>query len=265
MATLGTPLATGRTAEIFLWENDCILKLIRVGFPGSLADQEWEKSEAAWRLGAPAPRPVARVEVEGRQGVVFQRLHGPNLVQALQRSPWRLDQFARILGTLQAELHRIEAPQFPPMHELVIWSLRQPSLLSERQQAAVRALLARLADGNTLCHADFHPENILLTERGPMVIDWEGSQRGDPAGDAAFTILWIRMAFLSEQGRNAWLKRKIGQRFEAVYWATYTKQHGPIAHVAEWLAIQAACRMNEENRSSVKLLESLVRPVIPDW
>lgn len=54
MAALGAPVAAGRTAEIYTWENNCVLKLIRVGFPAHLADQEWRQAEAAWKLGARA-------------------------------------------------------------------------------------------------------------------------------------------------------------------------------------------------------------------
>jgi len=61
MSSLGTPIATGRTAEIYAWENGCILKLIRPGFPAHLADQEWRNSMTAWKLGARAPRPVKLV------------------------------------------------------------------------------------------------------------------------------------------------------------------------------------------------------------
>jgi hypothetical protein len=44
MSFLGIPLAAGRTAEIYLWEEGFILKLIRPGFPAHLADQEFHQT-----------------------------------------------------------------------------------------------------------------------------------------------------------------------------------------------------------------------------
>ena len=263
MSSLRAPLAAGRTAEIFAWENDCVLKLTRPAFPAFLADQEWQKAEAAWKMGAPAPRPLALLEVEGRRGVVFQRVTGPTMLQALERRPWRLDHFARQLGRLHAQLHELRAPDFPSLHQRVHWSLERANRLPEQRKAGVLALLARLPDDETLCHADFHPQNILLAESGPLVIDWEGSLHGAPGGDVANTCLWIRMAFGLGRGLTGWLQRQLGRRFERVYLATYQHAHGPVDHLPEWLAIQAACQMNEENLARIPLYEQLMRGVIP--
>jgi len=121
MSQLGTPIATGRTAEIYAWENGCILKLIRPGFPAHLADQEWQHSRVAWELGAPAPRPVELIEVDGRPCVVLPRLDGLNLVQVLQRSLWRMDSMARLLGRLHAaQMNEENLAGYPMLDRLVL-------------------------------------------------------------------------------------------------------------------------------------------------
>ena len=43
-----------------------------------------------------------------------------------------------------------------------------------------------------LIHVDFHPDNVLLSERGPVVIDWANSRSGKPAFDVAMT--WVIVA-----------------------------------------------------------------------
>ncbi|TMA37195.1 MAG: aminoglycoside phosphotransferase family protein, partial [Deltaproteobacteria bacterium] len=44
-------------------------------------------------------------------------------------------------------------------------------------------MLETLPDGDQLCHGDMHPGNIMLSRRGPMVIDWTNARRGHPAAD----------------------------------------------------------------------------------
>jgi aminoglycoside phosphotransferase (APT) family kinase protein len=264
MSQLGTPIATGRTAEIYAWENGCILKLIRPGFPAHLADQEWQHSRVAWELGAPAPRPVELIEVDGRRGVVFPRLDGPNLVQVLQRSLWRMDSLARLLGGLHAGLHRLSAPSFPSLHGRMRGNLAQATMLSEPRKAAILTLLDRLPDEDSLCHGDFHLENILLTHTGPVIIDWEGSMHASPAGDVANTCLWFHIAFMGGSGANGWLLRQIGLRLERVYLVEYRRAGPPLEHLPEWMAIHAASQMNEENRAKVPELDRIVRRVLPD-
>jgi aminoglycoside phosphotransferase (APT) family kinase protein len=41
-------------------------------------------------------------------------------------------------------------------------------------------------------HLDLHPDNVILSRRGPVVIDWRNARRGDGAIDVATT--WLIMA-----------------------------------------------------------------------
>ena len=36
-----------------------------------------------------------------------------------------------------------------------------------------------------LCHGDFHPFNVMLSPRGPIVIDWNNAHIGNPLEDVA--------------------------------------------------------------------------------
>ena len=187
------------------------------------------------------------------------------MVQGLEHSIWRLDHFARILGRTHAKLHELTAPTFPSYHQRVDWELTRPKLLSDDQKRAIWNLSQTLPDAETLCHADYHPQNILLTEAGPMIIDWEGSLHGDPDADVANTCLWIRYVFMAESGARGWLLRQIGRRFEKIYLATYLRIHGPVHHLNEWMAIHAACQIDEEHRTKIPLYEQIVRCTLPDW
>lgn len=52
------------------------------------------------------------------------------------------------------------------------------------------------ASGRVL-HMDLHPDNVVLTERGPMVIDWTNAREGDPGLDRALTALLLAMVSLT--------------------------------------------------------------------
>ncbi len=181
--------------------------------------------------------------------------------QAMRRSPWRMSHYARLLGRMHAGLHRISAPTFPGLPGRVRRNLDQATLLSEARKAAVLRLLEGLPDEPTLCHGDFHPENIILAAGGPLVIDWEGSMQGSRSGDVAAICLWIRRVFLFGKG---WPYRQIGLRFERNYLSEYQRASGSLDHFEQWITILAACRMNEENASEFRYLEAMIRHTIPD-
>src|SRR5574338_1237169 len=67
-----TPLAEGRTAEIFLWDEDHILKLYRDWCPADWVDYESRVAHAIHAAGIPSPAAGEIVEVDGRRGLVYR-------------------------------------------------------------------------------------------------------------------------------------------------------------------------------------------------
>ncbi len=42
-----------------------------------------------------------------------------------------------------------------------------------------------------LCHGDLHPSNVILTDDGPMIVDWFDACRGEPVAEVARTSLLL--------------------------------------------------------------------------
>jgi aminoglycoside phosphotransferase (APT) family kinase protein len=97
--------------------------------------------------------PVPRVFEIRDDGLVLERIDGPTMRAALGQRPWRAVREARVLARLHARLHEIPF------------------------------------EGNRLIHLDLHPENVLLSHCGPVVIDWTNARAGDPPLDVALT--WV--------------------------------------------------------------------------
>jgi uncharacterized protein (TIGR02172 family) len=247
MPELSSPLAVGRTAEIFAWGEGQVLKLIRPGFYMGLADQEWNNCQTAWQLGAPAPKPIELIEVNGRRGVVLERVQGPTLTRTMQKYPWRLASHARLLARQQAALHTLRVPGFPSLVERARNNISRTSLFSPEMKERLMAMLATLPEGDRICHGDFHPENILLADRGPVVIDWEGSMRGDPSADVAVTRMFLRIFSTFGTGGRGWVLRQYLQAFERVYLAEYRRvAEIPVQDQTAWIAVVTAMRLDDD-------------------
>ncbi len=256
----GERISGGRTAEIFAWGNEYVIKLIRPGFPPYLADQEYHFSGAVQAMGAPAPRPVELVDIEGRRGVILQRVTGPTMATQMWRSLARVNVYARLLGELHAGLHRLRAPDFPSQRERVIYRLSESRYLSPELKHTLIRLAQSLPEDEVVCHGDFHPENVILAKEGPLVIDWESSMHGSPDGDVANTVLWIRMALTFENRLRGWLLRQLGRRIEAAYLSAYHRAApGTLTHLEEWIALQAACHLSDGQSEKIPHLFGILR------
>lgn len=64
-------IASGRTAEILMYDHNRVLKLFRAGFPASVVEEEFEISAAVHGSGVAAPKPYPWIEYNGRQGIPF--------------------------------------------------------------------------------------------------------------------------------------------------------------------------------------------------
>jgi len=190
-------LAEGREAEIFAWGEHDVLRLYRDPARADAADREL-LALAAVRTALPrVPAPRGRRDLDGRPGILMERLDGRGLFAEIQRRPWRVWSLAQLTGRLHAELGGVRAPAaLPELKHEVRRRIEALADVPDALRASALAELARLPDGDALCHGDFHPENVLLCTSGPVVIDWPNAARGDACADFARSTLMLRVGSL---------------------------------------------------------------------
>jgi len=63
-------------------------------------------------------------------------------------------------------------------------------------------LLSELSDGSTLCHGDFHPGNIFISEGQLTVIDFMNVCKGPLLYDVARTVFLVQYTPMPEEMSN---------------------------------------------------------------
>ncbi len=244
----GALIGQGRTAEIFAWGDDEALKLFRPEFSSPAGSAyEARMARAIFAAGAPCPKVGEVVEVEGRAGIIYERIDGPSLDAQVRAQPWRLAQVARLLAETQAATHARSLPTLPSLRETLQQKIQRAAPLTPALRAAALRALERLHDGSALCHGDFHPGNVLLSRRGPLVIDWENATSGHPLADVARTLLLLRMGWVYEQNptQRVMLRGAIGALC-ALYLRRYRQLHPATRQeINAWAMPVAAGRLSE--------------------
>jgi aminoglycoside phosphotransferase (APT) family kinase protein len=258
----------GRTAEIYAWDEGRVLKLYRAEFPREWVDWEAQITRAINDAGVPAPQIFEVLDVEGRRGIIMEQVTGPSLVADLIKNPFRAVKSARWLAELQAQMHARSIPNLPAQHENLRQRVRDAKVSLEIQTAALRRL-DRLPEGTALCHGDFHPANVVLTARGPRILDWPTAMRGHPLGDVARTSLILRLLEPSPEMSIPWALRLVRDIFHATYLKRYQQLRSVSREAIEaWLLPVAVARTLEslpyERENLPRLIHSLMKHAEPN-
>jgi Ser/Thr protein kinase RdoA (MazF antagonist) len=183
--SLGEKIGEGASADIHVWAPGQIVKLFKVGASPRFGRHEARMTRAAFAAGA--PEVFDEVTLEGRFGIVLQRLDGPTLLQLLQTRAVTSEQVGAILATLYTSVHKTPPP--PDVLSLRGWidaaSRTSRDILPEQIATGVLALIDRLPPEYGLCHADLHPGNVIMTADGPRIIDWACALRASAVFDIA--------------------------------------------------------------------------------
>jgi uncharacterized protein (TIGR02172 family) len=263
-AILGARIGQGRTAEVFAWGEDRALKLYYPGWPAAAAEAEYQKAVVVFKSGAPAPTVDGVVEVDGRRGVVYERVEGPSLLNTTTARPWTIFRSAHLMAELHARMHACHPAGLPAQRERLQNKIREAQPLPEVLKRAALKALAQLPDDSVLCHGDFHPDNIVVSTHGPVILDWTEATSGHPLADVARTTLMMRHAavpshvpgrHLIEAGRMLWYQ---------LYLRRYCQLRSIASkHVGAWLLPVAAARLSEgipeEEEPLLRLIKRTVK------
>ena len=104
--------------------------------------------------------------------------------------------------------------------------------------------LERLPDGDSLYHGDFYPNNVIMSPRGPVVIDWSSALRSDPLADVAWTWQLNRMNEPPADMKGRWLIPVLQAAYQGFYLRRY-RQLRPFAEeeLTAWKLPMVALRL----------------------
>jgi Ser/Thr protein kinase RdoA (MazF antagonist) len=243
--TIGRKIAEGREAEVYAWDGDAVLKLYRPGFLGDVAEAS---ALATLENGGAAPRLIGAVEIDGRRGLILERLDGSDMLALLERAAWRLFGLARTLAEAHVLVNSVPAPTDLPDLKQTLATRIEAGVTSATVRDFGLRVLDRLPVGDRLCHGDLHPGNVLVASGRARVIDWANATRGVPEADHARTLLLLTRADpapgtslllrgLMSAGRDVYAR---------AYASTYRKRsQDPLRQLHSWTIVHAAARLAE--------------------
>ena len=190
-------------------------------------------------IGLHIPKILEVTVISGNWAIVSEYIKGKTLAQLMQEHPDRTEEYLNLFTDLQLSIHAKNAPLLMNLKEKMSRNIRNANLCD----AVCNKLLTRLEqmpDRNCVCHGDFNPTNVIVSDDAAYVLDWSHASIGDQAADVAQTyLLFLQNSNLS-----------------ARYLDLLCEKSGiDKNHTLQWIPIIAASRLptgNEQTRNFLK-------------
>ncbi len=153
-------------------------------------------------LAIPKIKEVAMID--GKWAIVSEYIEGKTLDRLMQENPEKKQEYLELLVRLQMEVHSKECPLLNKLKDKMNRKISQAALdATTRYELHTR--LEGMPKHKKLCHGDFNPSNIIITDEGKAyILDWSHATQGNASADVARTYLLFWLAG-DIDGANAYL------------------------------------------------------------
>lgn len=258
-------IGIGATADIFLYDDTHIIKIFHDNIPESSVLNEYQCSKTVEELGLRVPKIIKKDIINGKHSIIMEYITGVSLMEVLFKPNTDNTQLMKTFTLNQYMIHRtphINSNKNYPLcqgkyilERNIEWSID----LDDKIKKKVLKLLHSLPEGNSLCHNDYHPGNVIQNEKGLYTIDWCDAFIGNPLADIARTSLMFDSKSLPDGISNirADLINQTRRYCCSLYEETFANLLGvEKLMIDEWKIVVAAPRLYcEQGENKVFLLK----------
>lgn len=143
--------------------------------------------------GLHIPKIIEVATIDGKWAIVSEYIKGKTLAQLMEEDPDKKSEYLELFVDLQIETQSKSCPLLNKLKDKMDRKIGATDL-DATTRYDLRTRLESMPKHNKLCHGDFNPSNIIISEDGtPYIIDWSHATQGNASADAARTYLlfWL--------------------------------------------------------------------------
>jgi len=254
-------IGQGRTADVFQYGENKVIKMFHKEHSHLVCD-EYNIVKEIEKTGLLAPRAYEITNIDGKCAIVYDCVRGTSMLSLMQMEPLKLKEYAKKLAVMHAEMHKQSVPGLPNLKKSLHMTISSLDTIEEYQKEVILKYLDALPDGNSLCHYDFHPGNVLVENDEATIIDWMTAMHGDPCADVCRTIMILRSNVQPYDTTTP--ERMMLGVFRKLFYKIYIKEYlsvtgGTMNNIEQWLLPIAAARMAENIEEEKSHLNRIIK------
>ncbi|MES5955188.1 aminoglycoside phosphotransferase family protein [Bacillus fungorum] len=220
---LGNPIAKGNTAEIYLYETN-VVKLFKEYLPDTESMNEANKQKYAYSCGLPVPNVFEVTKIQNRQAIIMEYVKGDSIGDLLLNNLNEAEHYINICVNEQKKIHSIcvNIDEIESMRGRLERQIKSVHKWDEKQKENILNKLYSIKFEPRLCHGDFHPFNLIMSNNNVKIIDWIDASSGDIRADVFRTYLLYSQSSveLAEMYLHIYCRNTGLSRDEIFQWAS---------------------------------------------
>jgi aminoglycoside phosphotransferase (APT) family kinase protein len=177
----------------------------------------------------------------GKLALVMEYIKGETLADKMKKEPKKLGAYLERFVDIQLEIHKYSIPRLPRLRNKM-HSKISASGLEATNRYELHTRLDGLPRHAKLCHGDFNPTNVIITDNDEAyIIDWSHATQGNGSADAARTYLVFLLSG----------KADVAEKYLNLY---CQKSDTAKQYVQKWLAIVAASQLVKNKPAEREIL-----------
>lgn len=182
-----------RTDKTVYRDGDLAIKVFNEDYSKADVLNEALNQARVEETGLNVPKVVEVTKLDGKWAIVTQFIPGKTLDTLMKEHPEKKNEYLNLFVDLQLRVHQQKAPLLNKLKDKMNRKIAETTLdATTRYELHTR--LEGMPKHNKVCHGDFNPSNIIITEDGTAyILDWSHATQGNASADVARTYLLFRL------------------------------------------------------------------------
>lgn len=232
-------ISSRETASVYKIGNTAV-KIFNPKHPVSEVLNEALNTARVEETGINIPKILEVSKIDGKWAITTEFIEGKTISKLMEENPDKTEYYINLMVDLQISINKKKCPLLNRLKEKMT---RQIESLEELDSSRKYELLTRLEGmprHYKLCHGDFNPSNIIVTEDKVYILDWVHASQGNASADVARTYLLFSLH-----------STKQAQMYLELF---CKKTNTSMQYVQRWLPIVAAAQLTKKRPEEKELL-----------
>lgn len=243
-----TNIVATRKDKTIYRDGDMAIKLFNENYKTADVLNEALNQARIEETGLNIPKFREVVKIEGKWAIISDFIEGKTLADLMAENPDKEDEYLELFVNTQIEIQNKSCPLLTKIHDKMNRKISETNLdATTRYELHTR--LNGMKKHTKVCHGDFNPSNVIITEDGtPYILDWSHATQGNASEDVARTYLLFKLA----------KKDELAEKYIRLF---CKKSDTALQYVQSWLPIVAASQLVKGKPEEKEFLESWINVV----